>query len=203
MPGAAVDLKIISWNLLHTVGAGVEQIERLIDEHRPDLVLMQEATASIDRLPKNTGGYYTRVALPGRHHGLAAWSIQPLHSPAVTLALQRGIIVRRVAQILQLHDITIANVHLSHGQFLNRFQLRQIAKTLTGRAAILGDCNLIGSPLLGGFNDVGPRRPTHRSAGMIPLRLDRCFVKGVHCLASQTLDHSTSDHKPIMVELAI
>jgi endonuclease/exonuclease/phosphatase (EEP) superfamily protein YafD len=65
-------LKIISWNLLHTSGASVEQVELLIAHHRPDLLLMQEATARIDTLSTRIGGYYARIALPGRKHGLAA-----------------------------------------------------------------------------------------------------------------------------------
>jgi endonuclease/exonuclease/phosphatase (EEP) superfamily protein YafD len=197
----AIDLKIISWNLLHTHGASAEQIELLIARHRPDLFLMQEATARIDSLPKSIGGYYERLALPGRLHGLAAWSEQPFHGPGISLPLQRGFIVERVAQILGLHSLTVANVHLSHGQLLNRFQLRQISNALPNRAAILGDCNLIGSPMLRGFSDAGPRRTTHRSARIIPLRLDRCFIKGVHCIGSEVLDYSVSDHKPIMVVL--
>ena len=195
-------MRIISWNLLHTTGASVEQVEHLIARHRPDLVLMQEATSRIDTLSTRIGGYYARIALPGRKHGLAAWSRQPLQSPAMSLPLQRGIIVKRLAQILKLQEFTVANVHLSHGQFLNRFQLRQISNALPSRTAILGDCNLIGPPMLRGFEDVGPRQPTHRSANIVPLRLDRCFIKGLHCVASEVLDNSASDHKPIMVELA-
>jgi endonuclease/exonuclease/phosphatase (EEP) superfamily protein YafD len=198
----AVDLKIISWNLLHTSGASVEQVELLIAHHRPDLLLMQEATARIDTLSTRIGGYYARIALPGRKHGLAAWSRQPFQSPVTSLPLQRGMIVKRLAQILKLQEFTVANVHLSHGQFLNRFQLRQISNALPNRAAILGDCNLVGSPMLRGFEDVGPRQPTHRSANIIPLRLDRCFIKGLRCTSSEVLNNSASDHKPIMVELA-
>ncbi len=196
-------MKIISWNLLHTKGAGIAQLERLIADHQPDLLLMQEATASIDHLSKSAGGFYERIVLPGRQHGLAAWSAQAPPSPAISLRLQRGIIFRRVAQIITFPEFTVANVHLSHGQWLNRYQLQQIANALPNRAAILGDCNLIGAPLLHGFADVGPRRPTHKSARLIPLRLDRCFIKGLRCVAAHALDYDVSDHKPIMVELAV
>jgi endonuclease/exonuclease/phosphatase (EEP) superfamily protein YafD len=195
-------LKIISWNLLHTGGAGIEQVEALIVHHRPDVILMQEATARIDRLPHTAGGHYARIALPGRQHGLAAWTRQPLQRPAIGLPLQRGVIVRRLAQILGLREFTVVNVHLSHGQLLNRFQLRQIAHAVPGPTAILGDCNLIGSPYLRGFDDVGPRHPTHRSVNLVPLRLDRCFVRGLRCHASAVLADAGSDHQPILVELA-
>jgi len=196
-------VKIISWNLLHGKGAGIAQLERLIADHQPDLLLMQEATASIDHLSKSTGGHYERLELPGRQHGLAAWSPQARPSPAISLRLQRGVIFRRVAQIIAFPEFTVANVHLSHGQWLNRYQLQQIANALPSRAAILGDCNLVGAPLLHGFADAGPRRPTHKSARLIPLRLDRCFIKGLRCVAAQALDYDISDHKPILVELAI
>jgi endonuclease/exonuclease/phosphatase (EEP) superfamily protein YafD len=195
------DLIIISWNLLHTGGATVEQVGRLIEEHDPDLFLMQEATAQIDVLPDRAGGHYSRVALPGRHHGLAAWSKRPLRTSAANLQLQRGLIVERICQILELDDITVSNVHLSHGQALNRLQLRRVAQALPRRAAILGDCNLVGSPFLPGFRDVGPRQATHWAANMIALRLDRCFVRGLACNHAQVLGRGASDHWPIMVAL--
>lgn len=197
----AGEIAIISWNLLHTRGATVEQVRDLIDEYNPDLVLMQEATAQIDKLPEIVGGHYGRVPLPGRHHGLAAWSEAAFRGPAATLTLQRGLIVERVCQILKLDELTVANVHLSHGQVLNRLQLRRIAGELPERAAILGDCNLIGSPLLHGFDDVGPQQATHMPARILPLRLDRCFVRGLVCKTAEVLDRGRSDHHPIMVVL--
>ena len=149
----AAEFKIISWNLLHTTGARLENVAALALRHQPDLLLMQEATAEIDHLPQRLGGHYARVALPGRHHGLAAWSPLPLHSPAASLVLQRGLIVKRVCQLIDLGPFTVANVHLSHGQMLNRRQLRRIATALPAHAAILGDCNMVGAPFLPGFQD--------------------------------------------------
>jgi endonuclease/exonuclease/phosphatase family metal-dependent hydrolase len=195
-------LKIISWNLLHTGGASAAHVQAMIAAEQPDLFLMQEATARLDTLPEAVGGFYTRDALPGRLHGLACWTRQKLKNPARTLALQRGMVVRRVCQILDFDDIGIANVHLSHGQLLNRRQLRRIARILPPRAAILGDCNMVGAPLLRGFADAGPRTPTHNAARLVPLRLDRCFTRGLHCESSKVLLRGESDHRPIMVTLS-
>ncbi len=202
MPGQA-EFRIISWNLLHSVGAEAGHVQALIERHKPDLCLMQEATAGIDSLPERLGGHYARVALPGRHHGLAAWSKHPFHAPAGSLALQRGVIVRRICQMLDLGGFSVANVHLSHGQMLNRRQLRRIARMLPQRAAILGDCNMLGTPLLPGFADVGARIATHRMSGLVPLRLDRCFVRGVKCVSAEVLDQGASDHRPLLVVLSL
>jgi endonuclease/exonuclease/phosphatase family metal-dependent hydrolase len=196
------EFKIISWNLLHSTGAGLENVLEMIAEHRPDLLLMQEATAPIDKLPERAGGAYARSVLPGRAHGLAAWSPRPFENPAFSLPLHRGFIVRRVCQVIDLGAFTVANVHLSHGQVLNRRQLRQIAKILPERAAILGDCNMVGPPLLRGFADAGERQATHRSARMIPLRLDRCLLRGLTCTDATTLKRGKSDHRPLMITLA-
>lgn len=95
----------------------------------------------------------------------------------------------------------MANVHLSHGQLLNRRQLRRIESVLPPRAAILGDFNLIGPTLLPGFRDVGPRRPTHLAGDIVPLRLDRCMTRGMDCVAATALGRGSSDHRPIMVQL--
>lgn len=197
------EFKIISWNLLHTTGARLENVAALALHHQPDLLLMQEATAEIDHLPQRLSGHYARVALPGRPHGLAAWSPQPLHSPATSLVLQRGLIVRRVCQIIDLGPFAVANVHLSHGQMLNRRQLRRIAAALPEHAAILGDCNMVGAPFLPGFRDVGARQATHRMKNMIPLRLDRCFTRGLYCISAEVLDQGASDHRPLKVVLAV
>jgi endonuclease/exonuclease/phosphatase family metal-dependent hydrolase len=196
------ELKIISWNLLHTKGARLENLLELIAGTAPDVVLLQEATAPIDLLADHIGGAYERIVLPGRQHGLATWSRNPFQTPALNLTLQRGVIVRRVCQIIDLGPFTIANVHLSHGQVLNRRQLRRIAEALPPRAAILGDCNMVGPPLLPGFKDVGARKATHRSARLVPLRLDRCFVRGLTCLSAETLTRGQSDHRPLLVVLS-
>ena len=194
-------MRIVSWNLLHAGGAEAEHVLALIDRHRPDLMLMQEATERIDVLPARLGGYYDRMVLPGRQHGLAAWSPTPFQRPSRSLPLQRGLIVRRICQIVELEGLAIANVHLSHGQVLNRWQLRQIARALPDHAAILGDCNLLGRPLLPFYRDVGPRATTHRSADLIPLRLDRCFIRGISCASAERLGRGQSDHNPIAVTL--
>ncbi len=196
-------MRIISWNLLHAGGAEAEHVLALIDRHRPDLLLMQEATERIDVLPARIGGHYDRMVLPGRQHGLAAWSPTAFQTPSRSLPLQRGLIVRRVCQIVALAGLSVANVHLSHGQVLNRWQLRQIARALPERAAILGDCNLLGRPLLPFYRDVGPRATTHRSADLIPLRLDRCFIRGIGCSTAERLGRGQSDHNPIAVTLTL
>jgi endonuclease/exonuclease/phosphatase (EEP) superfamily protein YafD len=196
-------MKIISWNLLHQSGATLDEIEAVIHRYRPDLFLMQEATDRVDKLPSKVGGYYARAPLPGRRHGLAAWSPEPLREVPAVLTLQRGMFVRRVCQIIDLGAFTVANVHLSHGQILNRRQLRRIAEILPARAAILGDCNLVGPPLLVGFRDVGPRKATHEAGSVVPLRLDRCFVRGLKCLSARALEMGKSDHRPIQVGLFV
>jgi endonuclease/exonuclease/phosphatase family metal-dependent hydrolase len=197
------DLKIVSWNLLHRAGATLGEVERLIEWERPDLMLMQEATDAIDLLPAKIGGYYARSPLPGRRHGLAAWSPAPFTRQPAAVTLQPGMIVRRVCQIIGIGAIGIANVHLSHGQVLNRRQLWRIALALPSMAAILGDCNLVGPPLLRGFRDVGPRSPTHNAGTLVPLRLDRCFVRGLDCRGAAILSRGASDHLPISVRLAV
>ena len=188
--------KIISWNLLRLTGATVHDVAGLVRREQPDLLLMQEATEDMNQLPEILGGHYARCPLPGRIHGLAMWQPTPFLAPPSILKLQSGALVRRVAQI-------VANVHLSHGQVLNRRQLNRIAQTLPARAAVLGDYNLVGPTLVSGFHDVGPRRPTHIAADIVPLRLDRCLVRGLHCVRSSVLPRENSDHHPIVVALEV
>jgi endonuclease/exonuclease/phosphatase family metal-dependent hydrolase len=194
-------IKIVSWNLLRLTGATLDDVVRLARQERPQLLLMQEATKRIDDLPKSLGGSYHRVLQPGRIHGLAFWSPLQLQPPQV-LSLPSGAMFERVAQIIDLGPFKVANVHLSHGQLLNRRQLRCIAKMLPSRAAVLGDYNLVGPALLRGFRDVGPREPTHHAVDVLPLRIDRCLIRGLLCGNVHALHRSNSDHRPIVVRLA-
>ena len=194
--------KIISWNLLRLKGAMLSDVVDLVQRERPDLLLMQEATQEMDGLPGRLGGCYARAPLPGRIHGVAMWSPLPVPEPIV-LPLPAGAVVHRVCQIIDLGEFGVANVHLSHGQVLNRRQLRTIARMLPHRAAVLGDYNLFGPALLPGFHDVGPRAPTHVMGELVPVRLDRCLARGLVCSGARALPRATSDHRPILVRLSV
>ena len=194
--------KIVSWNLLRRTGADVDGLVALVAREKPDLLLMQEATKDIAALQDRLGGDYAWAPLPGRIHGLAMWSPHPWPAPPSVITLPAGAVVHRVCQILDLGDFGVANVHLSHGQVLNRRQLRRIEQSLPARAAVIGDYNLVGPALLPGFRDVGPRIPTHAMADLVPLRIDRCLVRGLVCQGGTVLPRGASDHRPIVVHLA-
>lgn len=199
-------LKVISWNLLRLTGAGVEDVAALIQRNRPDLLLLQEATEELDALPALVGGHFFREPLDGRIYGLAVWSPHPLPRPyALRLPVSQvpGRVPPRVAQIVQLGEVTFANVHLSHGQFLNRWQLLHIASSLDGPAAIVGDYNAVGPIKLAGFKDIGPRQPTHAARNIILFRLDRCMARGLKCLHGRVLARGPSDHHPISLDLHV
>jgi endonuclease/exonuclease/phosphatase family metal-dependent hydrolase len=66
---------------------------------------------------------------------------------------------------------------------------------------VLGDYNLVGPALLPGFEDVGPRHPTHVMAEIMPLRIDRCLVRDLTCRHAAVLPRRRSDHRPIAVTL--
>jgi endonuclease/exonuclease/phosphatase family metal-dependent hydrolase len=199
-------LKVISWNVLRLIGARVEDVAALIEFHRPDLLLLQEATKDLEALPTLVGGCFFREPLDGRIYGLAAWSPHSLAPPyALPLPISQvpGRVPPRVAQILQLDGVTFANVHLSHGQILNRSQLLHVVSALDGPAAVIGDYNAVGPIRLAGFRDVGPRRATHSRNDFIAFRLDRCMARGLRCSNAQILDRGPSDHHPIRLDLQV
>jgi endonuclease/exonuclease/phosphatase family metal-dependent hydrolase len=198
-------LKIISWNLLRLTGAAVDDVASLARQEKPDVLLMQEATKEIEALPSLIGGHFHRLSWLGRIHGLAVWSPHRFAAPrALSLPASRlpGRLPRRRAQIVQVGEMTFANVHLSHGQLLNRRQLARIAGALRGKpSAIIGDYNIVGPVILPGFHDVGPREPTHYASDVVPFRLDRCLVHGLTCRTAAALAFGPSDHRPIRLEL--
>lgn len=194
-------MKLISWNLLHREGAALSEVARLIERERPDVLLMQEVTPAFEDLPQLMGGSCSRTPLPGRRHGLAIWTPQRPDRPPSILALPAGAVVKRICQIIDLGAFSVANVHLSHSQLLNRRQLRHIALHLPVHAAVLGDYNLVGPVMLPGFQDAGPRQWTHRMSDIVPLRLDRCLIRGLACLEARVLERAGSDHHPILVRL--
>ena len=65
-------LRVVSWNLLRRVGAGVEDIARLVRSQNPDLLLLQEATEEVTALPSLVGGHFFRHGMDRRIYGLAA-----------------------------------------------------------------------------------------------------------------------------------
>jgi endonuclease/exonuclease/phosphatase family metal-dependent hydrolase len=199
-------LRVISWNLLRRVGAAAEDVARLVQAHHPDLLLLQECTEEIITLPSLVGGHFFRHPMQSRIYGLAAWSPHPFpQSTEIRLpySILPGRVPPRLAQIISFQGITIANVHLSHGQFLNRFQLRHIMEQMEGPAAIIGDFNAVGPVGFQGFSDIGPRRHTHRAGNIIALRLDRCIARGLVCSASEVLDKGPSDHHPMVLDMQV
>lgn len=199
-------LRVISWNLLRRVGAGVEDVAKLVKSHHPDLLLLQECTEDIISLPSLVGGHFFRHPMQSRIYGLAAWSPHALpQSTAIRLpySILPGRVPPRLAQIIAVGGMTIANVHLSHGQFLNRFQLRHIMEQLQGPAAIIGDFNAVGPVGFQGFSDIGPRQRTHRAGKIVALRLDRCIARGLVCSASEVLDKGPSDHHPMVLDMKV
>ncbi len=205
-------MRILSWNLLKHAGAGVAEIGRLIERHRPDLLLMQEATARIDALPGAVGGgCYVREPMAGRDNGLAAWSPHPFD--AVTMKLPAATrldlpvpvfrsVAPRLALMVRARGLLVANVHLDHGQWANRRQLRQLLQGRPLPDLVIGDTNALGRTRLPGFDDVGPRRTTHHAYGIVPLRLDRCLARGLRPSAVGVLGFGRSDHRPILLEFA-
>jgi endonuclease/exonuclease/phosphatase family metal-dependent hydrolase len=199
-------LRVVSWNLLRRVGAGAEDVAKLVKSHRPDLLLLQECTEEIVSLPSLVGGHFFRHPMQSRIYGLAAWSPHPVpQSTTIRLpySILPGRVPPRLAQIISFNGITIANVHLSHGQFLNRFQLRHIMEQMEGPAAIIGDFNAVGPVGFQGFSDIGPRMRTHRAGNIIALRLDRCIARGLVCDASEVLDRGPSDHHPMVLDMKV
>ena len=200
-------MRVISWNLLRLEGAAVGDVAALLERERPDVLLMQEVTQHMDTLPARVPGHYHRLPWPGRIHGLAVWSRHNFATPQVLplpASALPGRWPRRRSQIVQVAEITFANVHLSHGQLLNRRQLMRIAAALKGKpSVIIGDYNAVGPSMIPGFADVGPREPTHFGGDVVPFRLDRCLAHGVTCLLAGTLDFGPSDHKPIVLDLQI
>jgi endonuclease/exonuclease/phosphatase (EEP) superfamily protein YafD len=199
-------LKVISWNLLRLIGARVEDVAALIERQRPDLLLLQEATEELNRLPSLVGGHFYREPMHARVYGLAAWSPHPFAPPRalpLPVSTMPGRVPPRLALLVEFHGITFANVHLSHGQFLNRWQLAHAARSIEGPAVLVGDYNVVGPIRLSGFRDIGPRERTHRAGNVISVRLDRCMARGVISTHTGVLERGPSDHHPILLELAV
>ncbi len=197
-------MRLISWNLDYRRGAAAVDIAALIERYRPDLFVMQEALDGIEALPRLVDGWFHALPWRGKRYGLAAWlPRRTAEIGTVDLPFSRfpASFPPRKAQIIRFPDMAIANVHLSHGQFLNRRQLRHIARVVPGRLAIVGDFNALGVIVLRGFNDIGPRATTHYVQRMVPLRLDRCLARGLRRTNSETLGRGPSDHRPILIDL--
>ena len=200
-------LRVISWNLLRRVGAGVEDVAKLVKSHHPDLLLLQECTEDIISLPSLVGGHFFRHPMQSRIYGLAAWSPHPF-PPSTAIRLPYSILPGRVpprlAQIISFRrhhhrqcasqpwpvpqPLPAAPHHGADGwarRHHRRFQCRG-----SGR-------------LPGLFSDIGPRKRTHRAGNIVALRLDRCIARGLVCSASEVLDKGPSDHHPMVLDMKV
>jgi endonuclease/exonuclease/phosphatase (EEP) superfamily protein YafD len=200
MPAAGRPLRVLSWNLLRVTGASVAELAGLVEAHAIDVALLQEATAGFEALPAHVGGAMARYPLPGRIHGPAIWARHGLSQARRVPLFSRAI--ARHAVVAEVGGMLFASVHLSHGQLMCRRQAREASLALAaGPAVIAGDFNMVGPLRLDGFREVGPRAPTHFANGILPLRLDRCFVRGLACAGARALDRGGSDHRPILLDL--
>ena len=198
-PGRA-QLRVLSWNLLRVTGASVAELAGLVEAHAIDVALLQEATSGFEALPGHVGGAMARFPLPGRIHGPAIWARGGLRAPRCVPLF--SLAIERHAVVAGAGGATFASVHLSHGQLMCRRQAREASLALDdGPAVIAGDFNMVGPLRLEGFREVGPRAPTHFANGILPLRLDRCFVRGFACTGARVLDRGGSDHRPILLDL--
>lgn len=197
---ATPSIRVLSWNVLRKVGATPEDVCDLIVRYRPDLVLLQEADISMERLPRLVGGMLRRDAFPGRIHGPAVWT--PGRAERHLRPLSGGH-TRRHAQAVSIGPLTFVNVHLAHGQLACRRQLREAAACIPAAGAVIGDFNMIGPAILPGFFDVGPREPTHVARDLVPVRIDRCFARGLSCRLATALPPGRSDHRPILLDLTV
>ena len=198
-------MRLISWNLYYRHGAAAADIASLIQQYQPDVFVMQEAREGLNALPPMVEGHFHRLPWVGKRYGLAAWlPDEKATITTVDLPFSRlpASFPPRKAQIISLGNLSVANVHLSHGQFLNRRQLRRIADSVAGPMAIVGDFNAVGHITLRGFTDIGPRGTTHRAQRVVPLRLDRCLARGLDCDNAEILERGPSDHRPILIDLA-
>ena len=200
LAGGGRALRVLSWNLLRLTGASCAELAWLIERHRVDIALLQEATTEFEDLPARIGGSLVRHPLPGRIHGPAIWAQAGLSRPRCVPLF--SLAIRRHAVVAEIDGIAFASVHLSHGQLMCRRQAREASDALPGAAAVIaGDFNMVGPLRLDGFREVGPRAPTHYANGLLPLRIDRCFVRGFACTGARVLDRGGSDHRPILLDL--
>ena len=125
-------MKITTWNV-NSVRMRESHVADFLSREQPDLLLLQECTEEIMCLPTLVGGHFFRHPMQSRIYGLAAWSPHPFpQSTAIRLpySILPGRVPPRLAQLVKFRGIHFANVHLSHGQFLNRWQLLHIAEVL-------------------------------------------------------------------------
>ncbi len=177
---------------------------KLIEQEKPDLFLLQEAVSGISKLPGIVGGNFYTQPWKGKTYALGAWLARgEVKTGSLELPFSKvpGKFPPRQAQILKFPQFSIVNVHLSHGQLLNRRQIRHIGKSIFGPVAIIGDFNAVGPIVLKGFKDVGPRRITHMAKKLMPFRLDRVLVRDLAWSGARTLKRGPSDHRPIIINI--
>jgi len=155
---------------------------------------------------------------PGRHYRRGQWGVAMLARVPVTEA---GVIplrqlrrdpARRVvlhcSTVLEGRTVQIFGTHMSHITHGSRAQYRELAGRLPRpdtAAALAGDMNLWGPPVSSYFPAwrravVGRTWPTRHPHS----QLDHVLITpALSVVAARVADHSGSDHRPVVVTLAL
>ena len=195
-------VKVISWNLLRLTGAAVEDVAALVRCEQPDLLLMQEATDTMDASPLLVGGYSGASPPPseftGSRHGALSRSriIRSCRYPFLADAgygYPRG---SRNCSGLGMSPMPTSIYRM--GSCSIACSYCRSLPLLKALRPVIGDHDAVGpTQLKAGFRDVGPREPTLVARNIVPFRLDRCLVRGLRCAAARTLARGPSDHCPV------
>ena len=146
-------IRFVTYNV-NSLGARLERVLVLLDEHRPDVVLIQETKSSPEafpRLPLQAAGYHAADHSGGRWEGVAILAREPLTIDDVVIGLPGEPDPDQARWIeAVVGGIRVASVYVPNGRALGTetFDAKlRFLETMAERAASMSEKSVIGGDM--------------------------------------------------------
>ncbi|KIT15115.1 endonuclease/exonuclease/phosphatase family protein [Jannaschia aquimarina] len=215
-------MRIVSWNVRKAVGLDwrrdPDRVLHVLEELRPDIVLLQEADKRLGRRPAalppakvERAGFHVVDAAPGPSlgwHGNAILSRGMLR-PKTLRTLDLPGLEPRGAIFVEVGDIWLCGTHLGLRRRDRKAQIRMLMDASPERCVIGGDLNEWSrDPAVLGIGDpwrmVIPGPSFHAARPRLPL--DRFISRGVRLTGARVVPPASalgaSDHLPVIAEIS-
>lgn len=125
-------LRVFSWNV-NSVNARMENVMRLIEQYKPDILLLQETKCETSKFPKEPfeeKGYNVVVSGQKSYNGVAILSLHNFHDVLIKSFVEDDNEARYIEALVTLNErhLRVASVYVPNGQAVtsDKFQKKLV-----------------------------------------------------------------------------
>jgi len=218
--GAALRVLVLN---VHTESTGFDQVRRLIDDVRPDLIGLVEVDRRwLDAIAPAVAGYAGRLEQPrGDNFGVALYARQPLTGSIETLASPLPSAVARVTidgatlEVILVHPLPPMSQAALAAQGAELDAVADRARRSTGPVVVMGDLNatpwstpfrrlIARSGLCDSRAGFGVEASFPASSAVLRIPIDHLLASCAIGVRDRRIERDVgSDHLPVVLELVV